>query len=106
MTGAGALGFDYDGPRRALMIRDSPLMVSFMKRVWLASFVMVIAMAPVAQADGPADNNADTVRPVPPPGIAVPPQHAARLQEALQKFDGQLTELREQLRGKPELLTH
>ena len=65
---------------------------------------LAIAAISTAMADGPADNAAETVRAVPPPGIAVEPEDAARLQAALARLDSQLAELRSQLREKPALL--
>jgi pimeloyl-ACP methyl ester carboxylesterase len=74
-----------------------------MKCVCLAATLAIAAMS-TAMADGPADNNADTVRPVPPPGISVPPEDAARLEAALAQLDGQLAALGDQLKEKPALL--
>ncbi len=74
-----------------------------MKRVCLAA-ALVFAVTSTVMADGPADNSAENVRPVPPPGIAVPPEDAARLTAALARLDRQLAELREPLREKPALL--
>ncbi len=63
-----------------------------------------LLVAPWLWADGPADNIADKVRPIPPVGIAVPAADLARLQAALIKLIVQLAELREKLRDKPALL--
>jgi len=45
-----------------------------------ALFGLAIIFA--ARADGPADNVVDTVRPIPPPGIAVPEPDRVRLKAA------------------------
>ncbi len=74
-----------------------------MKCVCLAATLAIVMMS-TAMADGPADNEADKVRPVPPPGISVPPEDAARLQAALAQLDSQLAGLRDPLREKPALL--
>ncbi|MES2793620.1 MAG: prolyl oligopeptidase family serine peptidase [Planctomycetota bacterium] len=47
----------------------------------------------VAIADGPADNKADQVRPVPPPGIALPDADKDALTAGLQPFQTKLDEL-------------
>ncbi len=78
------------------------VMVGFMKCVCLAATLAVAVMSTL-MADGPADNNAETVRPVPPRGIVVPPEDAARLAAALAQFDSQLAKLREQLHDQPAL---
>ncbi|MBX7166613.1 MAG: prolyl oligopeptidase family serine peptidase [Pirellulales bacterium] len=74
-----------------------------MKSICLAAVLAMTAMA-IARADGPADNNAGTVRPVPPAGIAVAPEDAERLQGALAHLDSQLAALRDQGREHPELV--
>jgi len=45
-------------------------------------------------ADGPADNQAATVRPVPPPGIAIDAEVRTSLQKELVQLQAQITELR------------
>jgi pimeloyl-ACP methyl ester carboxylesterase len=65
---------------------------------------LAIATISTAMADGPTDNAAENVRAVPPPGISVPPEDAARLQAGLARLNGQLAGLRSQLREKPALL--
>jgi len=74
-----------------------------MKCVGLAATLAIVVMC-TARADGPTDNEADKVRPVPPPGISVPPEDAARLGAALAQLDSRLAALRDQLRDKPALL--
>src|SRR3954471_17773216 len=43
--------------------------------------LIVLLLAPAAWADGPKDNLADNVRPVPPPGITVPADVRKELQD-------------------------
>jgi pimeloyl-ACP methyl ester carboxylesterase len=51
------------------------------------------AAAIAARADGPADNRPRDVRPVPPPGIAVPADRRASLEAGLARLDAALAEL-------------
>lgn len=48
--------------------------------------ILLLAAATAAFSDGPKDNEADTVRPIPPPGVEVPEADRARLTEGLQKL--------------------
>ena len=52
-----------------------------MKRLLLPFLALSAALA-----DGPKDNQAENVRPVPPPGVAVPDADRARLTEGLKKL--------------------
>ncbi|HTU24837.1 MAG TPA: hypothetical protein VMF30_05540, partial [Pirellulales bacterium] len=72
--------------------------------IFVIAAITLIAAAHTARADGPGDNLADKVRPVPPPGIEVPAEDAKRLEEALAKLDSRIAELREKLRDKPARL--
>jgi len=54
-------------------------------------------------ADGPADNRQDSVRPVPPPGIAVPSDVRAELQAAAERLGRGIESVREALRDRPSL---
>ncbi|NBV87019.1 MAG: hypothetical protein EBS01_12335, partial [Verrucomicrobia bacterium] len=58
----------------------------------------------VAFADGPKDNLADQVRPIPPPGIAVPEPERIALQQGVQALGEQIAALRKSLAKKPALL--
>ncbi len=57
-----------------------------------ATFVFYFAMLPIF-ADGPADNNAATVRPIPPPGIELSEEVEKELQSSVQKLRVQLKQL-------------
>ena len=57
-----------------------------------------------AAADGPKDNLPDNVRPIPPPGIAVPPNERAELQAGVDELGKEIEALRNELKSKPALL--
>jgi hypothetical protein len=50
------------------------------------ALLCLLATAVCALADGPKDNLAENVRPIPPPGVAVPDADKARLTEGLTKL--------------------
>jgi pimeloyl-ACP methyl ester carboxylesterase len=52
-------------------------------------------------ADGPGDNLADKVRPIPPPGIAVPPNERGELQAGVDDLGKEIETLRTELKSKP-----
>ena len=56
-------------------------------------------------ADGPADNIAEKVRPVPPPGVAIPEDVSQSLREPVDRLGEDLQVLRRDLAGKPALLS-
>ena len=58
----------------------------------------------VLLADGPADNLADKVRRVPPPGIKVPEADRAKLEEGVASLGADLKALRGELASKPGLV--
>ena len=59
------------------------------------SFVVFMALATsTILADGPADNQAASVRPVPPPGIVIDSEVRSSLQQELQSLNEQIGELR------------
>jgi pimeloyl-ACP methyl ester carboxylesterase len=66
----------------------------------LSLFLVVTARA---CADGPADNIAEKVRPVPPPGITVPDADGAALRQGAEALGKEIAALRESLAGKPAL---
>jgi pimeloyl-ACP methyl ester carboxylesterase len=66
--------------------------------------VAATAVVSVLRADGPQDNLADKVRPIPPPGIAVPPEKRQALETAVEALAKDIAKLREQLAKKPLLL--
>ena len=55
---------------------------------------LVLAVALASLADGPADNVAEKVRPIPPPGIAVPEKDRAELQAGLGALGREIEALR------------
>jgi pimeloyl-ACP methyl ester carboxylesterase len=66
------------------------------------SFIVVFATLS-ARADGPADNLADKVRPVPPPGVAIPDADRKELEGGVAELGKEIDELRSALAGKPLL---
>lgn len=73
-----------------------------MSRTWMLVAFCLIA-APLL-ADGPADNVPENVRPVPPPGIAVPDEDRANLASGIEELGKEIETLRQQLQGKAGLL--
>jgi pimeloyl-ACP methyl ester carboxylesterase len=58
----------------------------------------------IARADGLADNNPDKVKPVPPPGVAIPDADRAELETGVAALGKEIEGLRESLKKKPALL--
>jgi hypothetical protein len=63
-----------------------------------------LVFAALLRADGPADNQPDKVRPIPPPGIAVPDKDRKEIQAGLDDLGKDIEALRKDLHGKPALL--
>src|SRR5213592_473863 len=57
-----------------------------------------------ACADGEKDNDPNNVRPVPPPGIAVPKETNADLKEGVDELGKEIESLSKELAKKPALL--
>ena len=74
-----------------------------MKTPAVSTFVLLLLAAPLI-ADGPADNVAEKVRRIPPPGIEIPEPDRASLHAGLELFGQTIEDLRGALKGKPELL--
>ncbi len=68
-----------------------------------ATLLVILASAQGALADGPRDNQPDHVRPVPPPGIAVPAAERAGLEAGLAELGRLVRELPPALRDRPDL---
>jgi dienelactone hydrolase len=64
----------------------------------------ILLAAALLRADGPADNVADKVRPVPPPGIAVPDKDFDELKTAIAALSREIEILRLELEDKRALL--
>jgi len=67
---------------------------------WLALW----SIATASLADGPADNVAENVRRIPPPGIAISAADRTELTERAAKLAQEIDALREELKDKPALL--
>ncbi len=68
---------------------------------------LIVAAALVfsaALADGPADNRVDKVRPVPPPGVAIPEANRAELQKGVTELGQEIETLGKSLVSRPPLL--
>src|SRR5437867_1053160 len=75
-----------------------------MKPFLLPSLLFIALASAFAFADGPADNVADKVRPIPPRGVVIPAEARAELTEATASLGREIDSLRDQLKGKPALL--
>src|SRR5258707_6501441 len=67
-------------------------------------FAFLVINCPTARADGLADNVADKVRPVPPPGISVPAADKKELESGLAELEKTIEELHSAAKNKPALL--
>src|SRR5262245_27057488 len=70
---------------------------------WIICFSW-LAMNFTAPADGPEDNVAEKVRPVPPAGITVPEPDRARLKAGLEILHREISDLPSQVNFKPAFL--
>jgi pimeloyl-ACP methyl ester carboxylesterase len=66
--------------------------------------LVLFAATSLVRADGPADNLAAKVRPIPPPGIALADADRADLQAGVDQLGREIDELRGTLKDKPALL--
>src|SRR5437868_733564 len=73
-------------------------------RPFLIALACLLTFTFRTTADGPGDNLADKVRPIPPKGVAVPDADRAELQRDLERLGQDIAELRQSLKGKPGLL--
>lgn len=67
--------------------------------LWLLLLLLPPALSRVEGADGERDNQVDNVRPIPPPGVAVPEADKTELEAGLQQLGAAI----EALRGKEHL---
>lgn len=67
-------------------------------------FLVVPLFAQAALADGPADNQADKVRRIPPPGIKISDADRMELSEGVAKLGKEIEALRTELKSKPAQL--
>jgi dienelactone hydrolase len=71
---------------------------------WLIVLSALAFAAGALRADGPADNQTDKVRPVPPPGVAIPAADREELQTGVDALGKEIDDLRTALKDKPALL--
>jgi Prolyl oligopeptidase family len=64
----------------------------------------ILLLGSVALADGPADNRADNVRPVPRKGAIISQEVRDELEQGIAKLGAEIDALRDQLKKKPALL--
>ncbi|MBU4459043.1 MAG: hypothetical protein KJ579_00640, partial [Verrucomicrobia bacterium] len=69
-----------------------------------ANLGFLLAAAVTALADGPSDNIAEKVRPIPPPGIVVPEKDRAELQAGLDALGREMAALRSAPPAQAQLL--
>ncbi|OAI54344.1 hypothetical protein AYO44_03485 [Planctomycetaceae bacterium SCGC AG-212-F19] len=69
----------------------------------IAAFVLLLT-GTLLQADGPGDNIADKVRPIPPAGVTIPEGDKAELQTGVDALGKEIDALRGTLKGKAALL--
>jgi dienelactone hydrolase len=74
-----------------------------MRRQTLLFTLASLAAAVPSPADGPKDNLPDQVRPIPPPGVAIPEADRAALEEKVKTLGGQIASLEKDLSKKPAL---
>jgi hypothetical protein len=74
-----------------------------MSNRWLP-LILPLALTITVRADGPADNQFDKVRPVPPPGVSVADADRKALEEGVDTLGKQIVALRDSLKAKPDLL--
>ncbi len=70
---------------------------------WLVVPCVLVSVAALF-ADGPRDNRPDNVRPIPPPGVALPDDVRKELQDGVADLGKEIDDLRAALKGKPALL--
>lgn len=68
------------------------------------ALVLALVLAGLVYSDGPSDNLADKVRPVPPPGVTVPEADVAKLTDGIKSLENMLSELRDRHKKSPALL--
>ena len=69
----------------------------------ITSFLAAAAVIAAALADGPADNIPEKVRPVPPPGIAVPDADRSALEAGLSELEADIQRLKSDPKAAPLL---
>ncbi|VTS02722.1 prolyl oligopeptidase family serine peptidase [Tuwongella immobilis] len=72
-------------------------------RLWTL-VVGILAFTGISLADGPQDNLADKVRPVPPPGEPIPPMIQAELQKSVDEIAAEIEQTKRALAKNPKML--
>jgi len=74
-----------------------------MKPHWLVALSAAALAAAVLRADGPADNVPEKVRPVPPPGVAIPDADRAELQAGVEQLGKEIDDIAKEPKDRPTL---
>jgi hypothetical protein len=74
------------------------------KLQWPTALLAACLAAAALHADGPADNQPDKVRPVPPPGVEIPAADRDELQAGVDQLGKEIDDLRTALKDKKDLL--
>lgn len=69
-------------------------------RRFLPALACLVLSSRLLLADGPGDNKADSVRPVPPPGIAVPEETRQKLEAGVARLAKRIDKLVTEVKGK------
>ncbi len=72
----------------------------FSRSAAITVFFVLLSASSVVKADGPADNLADQVRPIPPPGIAVPPEKEEELRSKVKALGSAISNLRKREKNR------
>src|SRR5260370_16524472 len=92
------MAFCSEGERMVAFCSEGERMVG--RGLFLATLLLI---AGLGFADGPQDNIVDKVRPVPPPGIKIPDEARADLQQRVGELGLEIEELRKHLAKTPPL---
>jgi len=69
----------------------------------IRTLALLLLLTAASAADGERDNQQDNVRPVPPPGVAVPEADKSELTAGVEALGKEIDALRSELKGKPGL---
>ncbi len=75
-----------------------------LRTIWTISLLLTSLLAVPSMADGPRDNIAADVRPVPPPGNQLAAADREELQAGVEKLSDEIQALKAKYAGKPEFL--
>jgi pimeloyl-ACP methyl ester carboxylesterase len=73
-------------------------------RYFMLSTVVVMLLVAAGRSDGPGDNVAEKVRPVPPPGVAIAEADRKEMEAGVAELGKEISELRDALKSKPAMI--